>query len=73
MVGGGRDWMAVESPGELIHAHIHTPDGGVNHARRQLIRSLAHGHLDTPGGARDGTSNLPVTSQTALPPEPLLK
>ena len=35
------------------------------------VRCLAQGHLDTLlGGARDQTSNLPVTSQRALPPEP---
>ena len=34
------------------------------------MRCLAHGHLDTLlRGAGDRTSNLPVTSQAALPPE----
>ena len=34
------------------------------------MRHLAQGHLDTQiGGAGDQTSNLPVTSQPALPPE----
>ena len=34
-------------------------------------RCLTQGHLDTKlGGAGDQTSNLPVTSQPALPPEP---
>ena len=34
------------------------------------VRCLAQGHLDTQlGGAWDRTSNLPVTSQPALPPE----
>ena len=34
------------------------------------LRCLAQGHLDTLGGAGDRTSNLPVTSQPAPPPEP---
>ena len=34
------------------------------------VRCVAQGHLDTMlGGAGDQTSNLPVTSQPALPPE----
>ena len=40
----------------------------------QLVggRCLAQGHLDTPqlGGAGDQTSNLTVTGQPAVPPEP---
>ena len=35
-------------------------------------RCLAQGHLDTLGGAGDPTSNLPVTIQPSLPPQPLL-
>ena len=35
------------------------------------MRRLAQGHLDPrQGGAGDRTSNLPATSQPALPPEP---
>ena len=35
------------------------------------VRGFAQGHLDTQlGGAGDRTSDLPVTSQPALPPEP---
>ena len=35
------------------------------------VRRLAQGHIDTPpGGAGDRTSNPPVPSQPALPPEP---
>ena len=55
------------------HSHI---DGGVDHAGRQPARQeqsgcLAQGHPDTQlGGARDRTSNLLVTSQPVLPPEP---
>jgi hypothetical protein len=36
-----------------------------------MVRRLAQGHLDIrQGGAGDRTSNLTVTSQPALPPEP---
>ena len=36
------------------------------------VRRLAQGHLGNElGGAGDQTSNLPVSSQPALPPEPL--
>ena len=53
--------------------HSHN-DGGVYHTGRQpgavrVRRRLAQGHLHTRGGARDRTSNLPVTSQPGLPPE----
>jgi hypothetical protein len=35
------------------------------------LRCLAQGHLDTQRGrAENRTSNLPVTSQPALPPKP---
>ena len=35
------------------------------------VRCLAQGHLDTQlGGAGDRTSDLPLTSLSALPPEP---
>ena len=44
-----------------LFTHSHTDDG-VNHAGRQ-------GESSCPGGAGVRTSNLPVTSQTALPPE----
>jgi hypothetical protein len=58
------------------YTHSHT-DGGVSHAGRQPARReplgggiLLREHLDTQlGGAGDRTSNLPVTSQPALPPE----
>ena len=33
------------------------------------VRCLAQGHHDTLGGAGDRTSNPPITSQPALPPE----
>jgi hypothetical protein len=63
-----------------IHPFTHT----FTHRRRSLprratasssgavrVRRLAQGHLDTQlGGAGDRTSNLPVTGQPAVPPEP---
>ena len=56
-----------------IHAHI---DGGVSHAGRQPARN-SQGEMPNPTTPRpsarrslDPTSNLPVTSQPALPPEP---
>ena len=60
--------------------HSHT-DGGVSHARRQSARREQLGcgvslrdtdtRLDTRlWGAKDRTSNLTVTSQPTLPPEP---
>ena len=64
----------------LYNTRTHSPTaGGVNHARRQPARQEwlgvrcqgAQGHLDSQlGGAGDRTSNLPVTSQPSLPPEP---
>ena len=66
--------IAQHSP---IHSHVHTPtvesttqgDSQLTGAVR--VRRLAQGHLVTQlGGAGDQTSNLPVTSQPALPPEP---
>ena len=86
MVNGMHSWSAFLTSG--IHANIHT-NGGVSHARGQPalheqlgVRGLAQGHLDTPlGGARDRTSNLPVTMQPTplyllshmLPPRLILK
>ena len=61
------------------HSYTHSPtDGGVSLARRQPARQeqlgfgrcLAQGHLDNQlGGTGDRTRSLPVTSQTALPPD----
>ena len=53
--------------------HIHTPTAvstmqGDCSSGAVRVRHLSQGHLDT-GGAGDRTSNLPVTSQPALPPE----
>ena len=56
----------------LSYRHSHA-DGGVNHAGRQPARreaSRSGTPLYSTRGARDRTSNLPVTSQPALPPEP---
>ena len=63
-----------------IHPFMHT----FTHLRQRLpckataslsravrVRCLAQGYLETQlGGDWDGTSNLPVTSKHALPPEP---
>ena len=75
----GATQSAVHYCPTLTHSctHSHT-DGGVSHARRQLARQGQLGWgvllrdtltLDTLGGAGDRTSNISVTSQTALPPE----
>ena len=67
-----------------IRPHIHPFTHVFTHRRRcqprretaswsgaVRVRRLAQGHLDTRlGGAGDRTSNLPVTSQPAPPPEP---
>ena len=59
-----------------VHTHIHKPtaesttqaDSRWSGAVR--MRRLAQGHLHTQlGGAGDQTSNLPVSSHPALPPE----
>ena len=58
-----------------VHTHIHTHDGGVNHAGRsgavQGEEASRPGDTWTLplGGAGDPTSYLPVTSQSALPRE----
>ena len=66
--------IAQHSP---IHAHIHTPTARqpckvtVSSSGAVRVRRLAQGQLDIQlGGAGDRTSNLPVTSQPALPPDP---
>ena len=64
-----------------IASHIHPFMHTFTHRRRGRqpcktsgalrVRCLAQGHVDIQlGGAGDRTSNLPVTSQPALPPEP---
>ena len=60
----------------FTHVHPHT-DGGVGHAGRQPARRGAvrveasrSGNTSTLGGAGDRTSDPPVTSQSAVPPEP---
>ena len=53
-----------------IHAHIHTPTAeSATQGDSQLRSSQGEAAL-TLGGAGDRTSNLPVTSQPAVPPEP---
>jgi hypothetical protein len=66
--------MATQSASHYLrtvtHSFTHSHDvGGVNHGSLSVavgIRCLAQGHLDPLIGARDGTSNLPVTSKPQL-------
>ena len=62
-----------------IHPFMHTftyqcqPCMEIASSLAVRLNCLAQGHLDTQsrlGGSGDQTSNLPVTSQPALPPEP---
>ena len=62
----------------FMHTFTHRQRGRARRATASWsgagrVRHLAQGHLDTLGHARrsrDETSDLPVTSQRALPPEP---
>ena len=64
-----REFSRRFCPKRLIHS-----DGGVNHARQQpageeqLGLSVLLRDTSTLGGVEDQTSNVPVTSQPALPP-----
>ena len=59
--------IASHSP---IHTHTDAWRVTASSSRAVMVRRLTQGHLHTQlGGAGDRTSNLPVTSQPALPPE----
>ena len=65
--------MATQSEFPNIHPFTHRRRGKATASLsgEVRVRRLAQGHLDTQlGGSGDRTSNLPVTVQPALPPEP---